>query len=225
MKSRYVSLAWLAQNWGEDVDEPPLVIGGRIIGWAAYGSMHKDAPSSVLGEAFLLTDGTPVSPGELQVALGSVRHEQFPGTNPFKDADFLNGVIVRTESLGRFCHESKIVPPRCVFGRLASAVGHLRNRLAIPPEPPMVVTPEVEAISGIGPTARNELFTDDGWQGSHRKVVAFLEDFADGSKPEKECRAAAEKHFGCKLPEKNIWRKAWNSLPPEKKRSRGKPTR
>jgi hypothetical protein len=54
------------------------------------------------------------------------------------------------------------------------------------------------------------------------EVLAFLISCADGTKREMDCLAEAKRHFALRsIPEKNVWRVAWGSLPAHKKLQRG----
>jgi hypothetical protein len=57
-------------------------------------------------------------------------------------------------------------------------------------------------------------------------VLAFLLDYADGTRSEAECREAAEEHFGVPMPaSEKLWRPVWREVPKEKKLARGRRTR
>jgi hypothetical protein len=54
----------------------------------------------------------------------------------------------------------------------------------------------------------------------------FLMNFADGSKSEAECREAAKEHFRLKsIPDKNVWRQAFQAIPSALKLPRGRPAK
>jgi hypothetical protein len=56
----------------------------------------------------------------------------------------------------------------------------------------------------------------------HSKLVAFLRDHADGTKPESACRKAAGEHFKVTIPDsEKAWRPAWREVPKEKRLPRG----
>jgi hypothetical protein len=58
---------------------------------------------------------------------------------------------------------------------------------------------------------------------SHAELVAFLLSYADGTKPESECRKASEERFRMTMPDsEKVWRPAWREIPKDKKLARGR---